>query len=159
MPRPVDLPTPSARPSLEVSHCDCGDAVCVVTPAGEIDLATAPLLKSGLVGLLGDGYTRFVVDLAAVRYLDSTGLGVLIAFARRLTEDGVVALAQPPAPVSALLEITGLDATFEVFVDGGRRPGACPRRAPARRAAAQLRRGDPGRAGRHRAAVCRVHGG
>jgi anti-sigma B factor antagonist len=130
MPRPVDLPTPSARPSLEVSHRDCGDAVCIVMPAGEIDLATAPLLKSGLVGLVGDGYARFVVDLAAVRYLDSTGLGVLIAFARRLTEDGVVALAQPPAPVSALLEITGLDATFEVFatvddalahVRGGRR--------------------------------------
>ena len=120
MPRPVDLPTPSMRPSLEVSHRDCGDAVCVVTPAGEIDLATAPRLKSRLVGLLGEGYTRFVVDLAAVRYLDSTGLGVLIAFARRLTKDGLVALAQPPAAVSALLEITGLDATFDVFatVDG-----------------------------------------
>ena len=115
MPRPVDLPTSSAHPSLEVSHRDCGDAVCVVTPAGEIDLATAPLLKSSLVGLLGESYTRFVVDLAEVRYLDSTGLGVLIAFGRRLTEDGVIALAQPPAPVSALLEITGLDATFEVF--------------------------------------------
>ena len=135
MPRPVDLPTPSARPTLEVSHSDCGDAVCVVTPAGEIDLATAPLLKSSLVGLLGEGHTRFVVDLAAVRYLDSTGLGVLIAFARRLTEDGVIVLAQPPAPVSALLEITGLDATFEVFVTvddalahvhGGGRPVAPP---------------------------------
>jgi anti-sigma B factor antagonist len=135
MPRPVDLPTPSARPSLEVSHRDCGDAVCVVTPAGEIDLATAPLLKSSLVGLLGDGYTRFVVDLAAVRYLDSTGLGVLIGFARRLSVDGVVALAQLPGPVSALLEITGLDATFDVFVTvgdalahirGGRRPVAPP---------------------------------
>jgi anti-sigma B factor antagonist len=118
-----------------MSHRDCGDAVCVVTPAGEIDLATAPLLKSSLVGRLGEGYTRFVVDLAAVRYLDSTGLGVLIGFARRLTEDGVVVLAQPPAPVSALLEITGLDATFEVFVTvddalahvrGGRRPAAPP---------------------------------
>ncbi|MGZ4311336.1 MAG: STAS domain-containing protein [Solirubrobacteraceae bacterium] len=115
MPSPIDLPTPSAHPSLEVSHRDCGDSVCVATPAGEIDLATAPLLKSRLVALLGEGFDRFVVDLSEVRYLDSTGLGVLIAFSRRLTDEGAIVLAQPPASVSALLEITGLDATFQVF--------------------------------------------
>jgi anti-sigma B factor antagonist len=114
MSSPVDLPT-SAHPGLEVSHGDCGDAVCVVTPAGEIDLATAPLLKSHLVGQLANGFSRFVVDLSEVRYLDSTGLGVLIAFSRRLADDGVIALAQPPASVSQLLEVTGLDATFAVF--------------------------------------------
>jgi anti-sigma B factor antagonist len=114
MPRPVEVPAPSG-PTLEVAHRDCGEAVCVVTPAGEIDLATAPVLKSSLVGLLGQGFTRFVVDLSQVRYLDSTGLGVLIAFARRLPEDGAIALAQPPASVAALLEMTGLDATFAVL--------------------------------------------
>jgi anti-sigma B factor antagonist len=115
MPRPVDLPTPSPHlPNLEVSHRDCGEAVCVVTPAGEIDIATAPQLKSRLVGLLGEGFSRLVVDLSEVSYLDSTGLGVLVAFSRRLPEDGEVALAQPPGAVSRLLEITGLDATFAV---------------------------------------------
>jgi len=115
MPRPVDVPAPSVRPSLEVVHRDCGDAVCVATPVGEIDLATAPLLKSRLVGLLGEGFTRVVVDLSEVRYLDSTGLGVLIAFARRLPEDGIIALAQAPSSVAALLQMTGLDATFAIF--------------------------------------------
>jgi anti-sigma B factor antagonist len=115
MPRPVHLSTPAEHPGLEVHHRDCGDGICVVTPAGEIDLATAPRLKSSLVGLLGEGVSRFLVDLSAVRYLDSTGLGVLIAFSRRLGDDGVIALAEPPSSVSALLEITGLDATFDVF--------------------------------------------
>ena len=126
MPSPVDLPIPSAPPSLAVSHRDCGDAVCVVTPAGEIDLATAPLLKSRLVGLLGEGYTRFVVDLSTVRYLDSTGLGVLVAFSRRLKDGGLIALAQAPGPVLGLLQLTGLDARFELF--------ACPRCLTARSA-------------------------
>jgi anti-sigma B factor antagonist len=114
MSSPVDLPT-SMQPDLEVRHRDCGDAACVVTPVGEIDLATAPLLKSRLVGHMANGFSRFVVDLSEVRYLDSTGLGVLIAFSRRLAADGVIALAQPPASVSHLLEVTGLDATFAVF--------------------------------------------
>lgn len=113
MPRPVEVPAPSG-PSLEVPHRDCGAAVCVVTPAGEIDLATAPVLKSSLVALLGQGFTHFVLDLSQVRYLDSTGLGVLIAFSRRLAEDGAITLAQAPSSVAALLEMTGLDATFDV---------------------------------------------
>ncbi|HEY1715944.1 MAG TPA: STAS domain-containing protein [Solirubrobacteraceae bacterium] len=126
------LPTSFPRPSLEVSHRDCGDGVCVVTPTGEIDLASAPLLKSHLVGLLEPGFTRFVLDLSEVRYLDSTGLGVLIAFGRRLPEGGEIALAQVPDPVRALLELTGLDASFEIFATvedaqgGERQPAQLP---------------------------------
>jgi anti-sigma B factor antagonist len=115
MSRPVELTHPSPQPGLEVTHVDGGDGICVVTPAGEIDLAGAPRLKSSLVGLLDDGFTRFVVDLSAVRYLDSTGLGVLIAFSRRLTGDGEVVLAEAPDPVLSLLELTGLDVQFPTF--------------------------------------------
>jgi anti-sigma B factor antagonist len=115
MPRPVELPHPSSQPSLEVSHVDRGDGTCVVTPAGEIDLAGAPRLKASLVELLDAGFTRFVLDLSAVRYLDSTGLGVLIAFSRRLGVDGEVVLAEAPGPVLTLLELTGLDAQFPPY--------------------------------------------
>lgn len=115
MSSPVVLPTSSVRPSLDVSHRDCGDAVCVVAPVGEIDVATAPLLKSRLVELLDRGFTQFVLNLSGVRYLDSTGLGVLIGCARRLNGDGQITLAHAPGPVLAILELTGLDASFEVF--------------------------------------------
>ena len=111
----VEVPAVSSQPSLTVSHRDGGDGVCVVTPAGEIDLASAPRLKSSLVGLLDEGYARFVLDLSEVRYLDSTGLGVLIAFSRRLTDDGQIVLAHAPDPVLGLLELTGLDARFQTF--------------------------------------------
>lgn len=131
----VSVSAPSSQASLEVSHRGCGDAVCVVAPAGEIDLASAPLLKSHLVRLLDESYARFVIDLSAVSYLDSTGLGVLIAFARRLKDDGLIVLAQPPSSVLTLLQLTGLDASFKVFptVDEavaharvGRRPAQLP---------------------------------
>jgi anti-sigma B factor antagonist len=115
MSSPVEVPTPSTQPSLAVSHHDAGDGVCLVTPAGEIDLASAPRLKSSLLGFLDEGFTGFVLDLSAVRYLDSTGLGVLIAFSRRLPEDGQIVLAHTPDPVLGLLELTGLDAQFATF--------------------------------------------
>lgn len=117
MSSPVEVPHPSAQPSLAVSHRDAGDGVCVVTPAGEIDLASAPRLKSTLVGLLEEGFLHFVLDLSLVRYLDSTGLGIFIGFARRLPEGAQIVLAAAPSAVVGLLELTGLDGQFAVFAD------------------------------------------
>jgi anti-sigma B factor antagonist len=113
--RPVEVSESSMQPSLEVSHRDVGDGVCIVSPGGEIDLACAPRLKVSLVGLLDEGFTRFIVDLSAVRYLDSTGLGVLIAFSRRLADDGQIMLARVPEFVVRVLELTGLEAQFPTF--------------------------------------------
>jgi anti-sigma B factor antagonist len=135
MSSPVEVPAPSVQPNLAVSHRDGGHGVCVVTPAGEIDLASAPRLKSSLVALLDEGCARFVLDLSEVRYLDSTGLGVLIAFSRRLTGDGQIVLAQAPDSVIGLLELTGLDARFQAFasvedalahIRGGLQPATTP---------------------------------
>jgi len=117
MSSPVEVPHPSTQPSLAVSHRDAGDGVCVVTPAGEIDLASAPRLKSSLVTLLEEGFTHFVLDLSLVRYLDSTGLGILIGFVRRLPDGGQVVLAAAPSAVLGLLELTGLDGQFATFAD------------------------------------------
>src|ERR1700761_4642654 len=64
-------------PTLEVRHRDLGDGLSVVALDGEIDLATAPELKSTLTGLLAEGFGRFVLDLSGVRHMDSTGLGVV----------------------------------------------------------------------------------
>ena len=47
----------------------------VVTAAGELDMATAPKLRECLLTTEGN----VVVDLRAVSFLDSSGIGVLIA--------------------------------------------------------------------------------
>jgi anti-sigma B factor antagonist len=115
MPSPVDLSSPSPAPALSVNHSICGGGVCVVAPDGEIDLASAPLLKSSLAALLAENYTRFVLDLSAVRHIDSTGLGVLVGFARRLPVEGLVTIAEAPEGARRLLKLTGLDHSFATF--------------------------------------------
>lgn len=114
MPSPVDMSSPAPAPALSLSHRDCS-GICVVTPDGEIDLATAPALKSGLTALLAENYSRFVLDLSAVRYIDSTGLGVLVGFVRRLPVDGLMTIAAAPPRARRLLELTGLDHRFDTF--------------------------------------------
>jgi anti-anti-sigma factor len=53
-----------------------------VSVAGEVDLATAPKLRAALMAITGD----VTVDLARVSFMDSSGLGALVA-ARKHTAD------------------------------------------------------------------------
>ncbi len=81
-----------------------GDATTVLAE-GEIDKATAPLLRDCLTDLQGD----VVLDLTALEFLDSTGLGVLIGASRSLEESGGRLRVRAPQPqVRRVLDITGL---------------------------------------------------
>src|SRR5437016_313635 len=54
---------------------------------GELDLYTSPEVKE-LVRAIPDGIASLLVDLAAVSFVDSAGLGVLVGIAKRMRERG-----------------------------------------------------------------------
>jgi anti-sigma B factor antagonist len=107
--------TPPGLERLQISHRDLSGGVICVAAAGDIDLASAPQLKSELLADLAGGATRIVLDLSAVGHMDSTGLGVLVGIQRRLPADGAIAIAGARAVVQSLFSLTGLDRTFELF--------------------------------------------
>jgi anti-sigma B factor antagonist len=87
----------------------------VLSVEGELDLASAPSLKWALTDLLGAGYNRVVVDLSLVSFIDSTALGVLVGIKRNLSPDARLAIACAHPDVLNIFELTGLDATFDIF--------------------------------------------
>jgi anti-sigma B factor antagonist len=87
----------------------------VVAAEGELDLASAPALKSALSRLLSRGYREFVLDLSQLGHMDSTGLGVLIGLQIRLKDDGMLAIAAAPHNVLLLFEVTRLGGRFDLF--------------------------------------------
>lgn len=88
--------------------------VPVVWAAGEIDVSTAPRLREHLTALPPEA-TRVVVDLSEVTFLDSTGLGVLVAGWKRCEENGArLELVVTRPQVMKVLEITTLDAVFTI---------------------------------------------
>lgn len=85
----------------------------VVAVRGEIDLFTAPDLKTMLLGAIDNGKSRIVVDLSETTFLDSTALGVLIGAVKRLrARDGLLTLVNTDANIAKTFEITGLDQIF-----------------------------------------------
>lgn len=91
------------------------DGTAVVAVAGEIDVYTSPLLQERLVEVLRDGSPSIVLDLSAVTFLDSTGLGVLITGLKRCrSADGDLVLVTAQPNVLKVLEITGLNDVFKV---------------------------------------------
>jgi anti-sigma B factor antagonist len=87
----------------------------VLAVRGEIDLFTAPELKSALGEALESGHTRIVVDLTNTSFLDSTALGVLIGAVKRLrSRDGVLTIVNTDPNIAKTFEITGLDQIFTI---------------------------------------------
>lgn len=69
-----------------VSHPIIG--VCVVKVVGELDALTAPVLADRVRGLVADGAKSVVIDLVAVEFLSSAGLGALLDCSRVLADAG-----------------------------------------------------------------------
>ena len=98
--------------SLEVSIKQCR-GVPVVSARGELDVATVPQLAAALGGL-GEDVARVVVDLADVTFVDSSGLGALIAARVRPGGARTVAIVSDRPAVVRAFAITSLDSIFPI---------------------------------------------
>ncbi|HZE06522.1 MAG TPA: STAS domain-containing protein [Solirubrobacteraceae bacterium] len=115
-PQPPDARLPVDRDGrFEVNVIPDRERV-VVAPAGEIDLATAPRMQQDVVELLERGFTRVVVDLRRVEFLDSQGIRALVLAHNRAHELGAtmpVVLGNADAARRAL-ELSGVLAFLDV---------------------------------------------
>ena len=92
------------------------DGVAVLAVQGEVDVYTAPRLREKLVELVTQGKHRIVVDLEAVEFLDSTGLGVLVGGLKRVrSHDGDLSLVCTQHRILKVFEITGLTKVFAIY--------------------------------------------
>ena len=82
----------------------------VVAFDGDLDLATGPGLRQAVVGLVADGELHVVVDLTMTDFVDSVGLGMLVAATKRVrTHDGTLVVVCPEARLRRLFAVTRLD--------------------------------------------------
>jgi anti-sigma B factor antagonist len=86
-----------------------GDPIAV-TVWGEVDLDSAPKLAEAIGELIRRGDREVALDLAAVEFMDSTGIRVLVdAFELLRHAGGELRLQAVSTPVRRVLALTGLE--------------------------------------------------
>ncbi|MCG8507862.1 MAG: STAS domain-containing protein [Rhodospirillales bacterium] len=91
-------------------------AVAVVRADGAVTRAEADELKACAADALSRQFGRMVLDMAAVPYVDSRGLEVLVELNEALAASGsVLKLCRVNATVREILDLTGLSSDFEQY--------------------------------------------
>ena len=97
-----------------IAGIDRSDVAIVVSLAGELDLYNANAVRDALLECCAEAPDRLIVDLSAVKFIDSTALGVLIEARTRLPNRRGFLLAAPGLETRRALEVSGLDRHFSV---------------------------------------------
>ncbi|HET6870571.1 MAG TPA: STAS domain-containing protein [Solirubrobacteraceae bacterium] len=90
-----------------------------VTAVGELDLESAPLLEAELAAV-DSGVTVVVLDLSALRFMDSSGLQVIVRANQRLREHNRrLTLVRGQSQIQRLFLLSGLEPHFQFVPDAG----------------------------------------
>jgi anti-sigma B factor antagonist len=109
---------------MDFKETDSG-AYTLLAPDGKLNLVSAPPIKARIDDLVKNGKARIVLDLEAVDFIDSSGLGALIGGLKSARQaGGDLRVAQAGEQIKAVLKLTNLDrilapyATVEEATNG-----------------------------------------
>jgi len=91
--------------------------IAVLDLSGDSSIADGPILQRTVLDLINNGGKRFfVLNLLNVRYLDSFGLGQIVATYQSVRgQKGEMKIVNPNPKVKDLLRYTRIDTVVQVF--------------------------------------------
>lgn len=93
-----------------------GEATFVVVVQGELDLATVPALREAVQRAMDRGAKKLVIDLTAVSFVDSVGLGAILNAKRKLGSDGWLGVVLLPHTYARLIfDVVGAESVVDLF--------------------------------------------
>jgi anti-sigma B factor antagonist len=93
------------------------EGIAIVAVNGELDLSTAPELERAVDDALDGDEASLVLDMAGCRFIDSTGIALLVRVWQRLgggNGEDRFAICCVDDQVRRLLDITGLDTSMHI---------------------------------------------
>lgn len=97
---------------------DKGSAIIIAVREERLDAHNSGELKAQMLNLFEEGKNNLVVDLQAVRFVDSSGLGALVSgFKNASSRNGSLKLSGLQLQVKSMFELTRLHRVFEIFAD------------------------------------------
>ncbi len=91
-----------------------GATVNLTVTINLLDATSAPGLRQQLRNLPLEGVDVVALDLGAVSFIDSSGVGALISLCKRLPHGALVRLTRVQPEVRSVLELMRLHRVFEI---------------------------------------------
>lgn len=100
---------------LDVHEVVGDDGRRVILVRGEVDLYSSPDLREAILAAASEEPGLLAVDLREVAYMDSSGVATLIeGYRSALTRESAFILVAPSQAVMKVLQLTRLDAVFDI---------------------------------------------
>jgi anti-anti-sigma factor len=114
-PRPFDTGGPSDLLTVEVEERD--ERAVVISLAGELDLSTVPQLENALIEQLRS-HPSVVVDMSKLRFIDSSGIGLMIRAHRATDHAGALCtVLSRGSQVERVFSLAGVDRALRIYFD------------------------------------------
>ena len=102
---------------MQLAAQDYGEAVLIKVDEARIDAAVAVKFKDRVRELAGDTPARVVLDIEKVEFLDSSGLGAVVAAMKQLGTGRKLELAGLTPTVQKVFHLTRMDTVFTIHKD------------------------------------------
>ena len=100
---------------MEIDFKDLGDHK-IIQVSGEVDLYNVSELKKALFSVTDGSHQSVVVDMKNVNYMDSSGIGALVAGQKKMkAHNGHFALVNIHDDVLNILKLATLDKFFKIY--------------------------------------------
>lgn len=99
---------------MNLSYHQTAAGFVVTVQETRIDAACAIEFKEAVRGLISSGHGPLILDLSAVTFLDSSGLGAVVSVMKLLGTERTLELAGLTPNVARVFRLTRMDAIFTI---------------------------------------------
>ncbi|SEV89804.1 anti-sigma-factor antagonist [Aliiroseovarius sediminilitoris] len=102
---------------MELAHIDTAGTRVITVGEHRIDAAIAISFKDRMRELTDGGPARIVVDMAQVDFIDSSGLGAIVAAMKQVGPSKSFELASLSGTVQKVFKLTRMDTVFTIHAN------------------------------------------
>lgn len=102
---------------MQIAHRSEGEVLIVEVLDARLATNAAQDFGEQLRHLVELGHKRVVLNLQRVRFIDSSGLGIIVMIRRRLANDGEIVIVSNQEAVINVLKLTRMNKIFRIFAD------------------------------------------
>ena len=94
----------------------------IIELTGELDLGSVDELREVALDTISTGQPNLTLDLSAVTFIDSTGIGTIVGLANHARErNGTVTILNPSPQATRVVEMSGIDRHIDVVLENRER--------------------------------------